>query len=137
MLSVASAGTRTMSRALSGGTTIAPGWAQRAPAKTQARLPAKKTTVVRFMRCVLSSLPAGLEDSPRGVRDAGSRCSCLVDPLHRLGVYVVGGAIARVGASAAGQAADGTDGHVVIAEDLAAQANARQAAGSEDVTLGN
>jgi len=57
-------------------------------------------------------------------------------PLDRLGLDVVGGTAAGILATAAREAADDADGHVVIAENLAAQPHARQPAGGQHLLLG-
>src|SRR4030095_13526370 len=75
------------------------------------------------------------------VRDTRSKLTLpagilFLDPLHRLGLDLVGGAASGVLAAAARQPADGADAHVVVAQDLAAQPDAGQAAGRQDVPLG-
>ena len=57
--------------------------------------------------------------------------------LNRLWLDVVGRTAAHIFATAAREAADSTDGHVVIAENLAAQPHARQPTGGKHLLLGN
>jgi hypothetical protein len=57
--------------------------------------------------------------------------------LNRLWLDVVGRTAADILATAAREAADNTDGHVVIAENLATQPHARQPTGGKHLLLGN
>src|SRR3954454_11698029 len=59
-----------------------------------------------------------------------------LDPDDRLGLDGVGGAAAGGLPAAARQSADGADGHVVVAENLAGEADAGEAAGGEGALLG-
>ena len=56
----------------------------------------------------------------------------LLDPADRLRVNLVRGTRTDILAAAACQAADGADGHIMIAEDLAAQSHAGQTARGKD-----
>src|SRR5258708_678959 len=127
MVSVASAGTRTMRIALSGGALTAPGWARSAPATRQGTAAMSKICI----DCFMESLP-----SNRCRLDRKFTRLVRLNPLHRLWVDLVGGTVARVRSAAAGQAADGAYRHVVVAQDLAAQANAGDAARRQHVALG-
>src|SRR6266852_1429684 len=57
--------------------------------------------------------------------------------LNRLWLDVVGRTAADILATAAREAADNTDGHVVITENLAAQPHARQPTSGKHLLLGN
>jgi hypothetical protein len=68
----------------------------------------------------------------------GPKALCLlVQPYHGLGLYVVGRAGPSILSTAARQPADGSDGHVVVADDLAAESHAGQAAGGQNALFGS
>src|SRR5947208_1821269 len=68
-----------------------------------------------------------------GVEAAG----LLRRPAYRLGLERVNGPVARVDLAAAREPADDLDRHVVVAQDLATEADAGDALGGEDVLLGD
>src|SRR5207244_8370007 len=66
-----------------------------------------------------------------------SRARSFWHQLNQLWLDVVGRTAADILATAAREATDNTDGHVVIAENLATQPHARQPTGGKHLLLGN